>query len=391
MDRWPIKTLFTGCTVVVSIVYYALNDIDLRSLCDYESKPVIYGDGQCENIFNDRITVKNPGILNTLMTYLSPKAVIKGTLDNRGVCLKRLSTENEAEFADLLFFSIFRNVELTDMAIPLVKIEILKNIINHEPTPQFYNGVQKLIFCPKLNKIDQLLVHVPDFDFGNVLKYVEVWTSVLLNAEPLILQILQPPSWPVPVFYGSCGRMIVVEDCGTILTDFKNNPWEERAHLSVQLLQAAFNFTFNHPDLAFYFTDTSPDNIAVDERRNVRFIDLEHVIIVEKNPILDEQPPDWNMNHSSTYIPCVDCYSFSPEEICSHRASDYNVLAVCREILHNTSLLFPNGFLHSIPDSLPAVQASLPSLLSRCVENDALSDRFSVASDIMRILTGSIT
>uniref|UniRef100_A0A0A9ZD30 UPF0672 protein C3orf58 n=1 Tax=Lygus hesperus TaxID=30085 RepID=A0A0A9ZD30_LYGHE len=390
MQRWG-SFIICWSGLFLSYFYYIFQNVDPRSLCEYHAKPVIFGETQCPNVFTGKITLRDNGFLRTILNYLSIKVVLRGTLDNKNVCLKKLATSNEAEFADLLYASTFKNVELTEMAIPLVKIEILKNIINHEPTSAYYNGVQKLTFCPKLNKIDQLLVHVPGFDFHNVMSYVEVYTSVLLNSEPLILQILQPPDWPVPEYFGSCGRMTIVEDCGTILTDFVNHPWELRANLSIQLLQAAFNFTFAHPDLTFYFTDTSPDNIAVDGEARIRFIDLEHVIIVEKNPPLSEQPPDWQMNHSSTYYPCDDCYTFSPDDMCSHRASDYNILAVCREILHNTSLLFPKGFLHSVPNHLITTQNLLPSLLSQCVENDGFGDRFSIANDIMKLLLESVT
>ena len=53
--------------------------------------------------------------------------------------------------------------------------------------------------------------------------------------------------------------------------------------LSLQLLDAVDKFTFHHPDYALYLLDYSPDNIAVDDNYSVSFVDLEHVIIVDKH------------------------------------------------------------------------------------------------------------
>lgn len=41
-------------------------------------------------------------------------------------------------------------------------------------------------------------------------------------------------------------------------------------------------FTYRNPNFGFYLTDVSPDNIAVDQRDNVKFIDMENVIVVDK-------------------------------------------------------------------------------------------------------------
>jgi len=43
-------------------------------------------------------------------------------------------------------------------------------------------------------------------------------------------------------------------------------------------------FTFRNEQFGFYLTDISYDNIAVDGDDVAKFIDLEHIIVVDKNP-----------------------------------------------------------------------------------------------------------
>lgn len=87
----------------------------------------------------------------------------------------------------------------------------------------------------------------------------------------------------VPQLYGACGRLVVVENVGESLNNFFERNWMERVYLALQILEAAEAFTENHEDFRFYLTDISPDNIAVDDDLNLRFVDFENVILSSKN------------------------------------------------------------------------------------------------------------
>lgn len=67
------------------------------------------------------------------------------------------------------------------------------------------------------------------------------------------------------------------------LTAYYNEPWLRRAKLASSLLDAAYKFTYKDDNFGFYLTDISADNIAVDSIDNVKFVDLENVIIVDRN------------------------------------------------------------------------------------------------------------
>lgn len=89
--------------------------------------------------------------------------------------------------------------------------------------------------------------------------------------------------WPVPEYFGACGRIIIEEYIGAPLSDYLNKPWLERARIASSLLSAAHMFTFQNEQFGFYLTDVSYDNIAIDYNNVAKFIDLEHVLIVDKN------------------------------------------------------------------------------------------------------------
>lgn len=86
-------------------------------------------------------------------------------------------------------------------------------------------------------------------------------------------------SWPIPHYFGACGRVVVESDCGQNLNHYADLKWKERAYLAYQLLEAAKNFTYDHPVFRIYLTDLSPDNVAVDSKLKVRFVDLENVVL----------------------------------------------------------------------------------------------------------------
>lgn len=58
--------------------------------------------------------------------------------------------------------------------------------------------------------------------------------------------------------------------------------WQKRILISSKLLAMAEKFTFQHPLFAFYFTDISPDNIALREDMGAVLVDLDHVIVVDR-------------------------------------------------------------------------------------------------------------
>lgn len=99
-----------------------------------------------------------------------------------------------------------------------------------------------------------------------------------------LFQILSAEDgWPVPKYFGACGRIVIEEYVGLPLSHYYDKPWIQRAKVVSSLLNAAYMFTFEDKQFGFYLTDVSVDNIAVDYENVAKFIDLENIIVVDKN------------------------------------------------------------------------------------------------------------
>uniref|UniRef100_A0A224XRF3 Protein-kinase domain of fam69 n=1 Tax=Panstrongylus lignarius TaxID=156445 RepID=A0A224XRF3_9HEMI len=382
-----INFLIVIGVLLISLCYHLfwyLIEPHIESLCEIEAKPLIYGEEQCENIFKHNIYVTENALVTIFVALLSPKIIIRGRLDGKPVYLKKLAKENEMKLVEKQFKSAFKNFKLDKKLIPFV----VENMNDFSLNPHLENNVEvhKIQLCPESTEINKLLEHLPNFTSFDIYQYINVWTSLHVNPEPILLQVLHEPVWPVPKYYGSCGRLAVVEDCGKTVTDHYDSPWDVRANISGQILEAAFKFTLGHPNLAFYITDSSPDNIAVSDDGIVKFIDLEHVIVVVKHPQYSE--PGWYINHTSEYTECTNCYSFNPKNICSHWISDHNIFTVCREILYNTSLLLRGGLLYGKP-TWDISSNILQNLLQECVNPTNGASRFQIGAKIMELLKNS--
>lgn len=110
--------------------------------------------------------------------------------------------------------------------------------------------------------------------------YKHIWIKALFS----YCQILSAEDgWPVPKYFGACGRIVIEEYVGLPLSTYYDKPWLQRAKIVSSLLNAAYMFTFKDEKFGFYLTDVSVDNIAVNHGDVAKFIDLENIIVVDKN------------------------------------------------------------------------------------------------------------
>ncbi|KAL3253270.1 hypothetical protein MRX96_017541 [Rhipicephalus microplus] len=164
--------------------------------------------------------------------------------------------------------------------------------------------------------------------------------TVTVNAEPLLLQTFpRMDDWPFPTLLGSCGRTIVETYEGEPLSNFEQASWTVRANISLQLLDMADLMTENPTQYALYMTDVSLDNFAVNDQGEVRLIDLENIIVVDRMQVRAERRPGWKQWLEHREEMCHDCLSFNAEDLCSHSASDHNFYASVDEQYGLSALL----------------------------------------------------
>lgn len=237
--------------LVISIVIF-IRTKSVISLCEIDSCPDCFGDSICQNI--EQVSLLFNSLSYVLYNLLNVKNVYFALYRDDPVVLKKLAHNSEFTLLNKINFETRQGL-----------IDFLTNDVN----------LKKLRLCDAHSA--KVFLNEMSFYNFNVLTY-----TLRVNPEPLLLQLFNSSEYPVPLFYGSCGRLIVVENAGFPLLTLENNIWNERAYVTYQILQAAVNFTFKHDIFRMYLTDISPDNIVVDEQLNVKFIDLENAILRTK-------------------------------------------------------------------------------------------------------------
>lgn len=281
--------------LIISILIGIYIDIFRRqktNLFDSTQCPFCYGTNLCKDVV--RITLQYNTFTSIFNNLLSVKNIFFAEFDRKAVVLKKLGHDSELK-------QITKSQTIDE--------EFLLNYLDDGSSSKGLKTCNR-----NVSKI--FIKNMKGFELE------EIWTILQVNAEPLILTILQK-GWPVPEFYGSCGFVIVEEFKGVSLNYFEHYSWEVRAFLALQLLEAAIAFTQNHEHFKIYLTDISPDNIVIDDNFKVTFIDLENVILQEKTI------SDNHTIHYSRFFPEEE-FIYSEEEICSNSLSDHNIYSVCR-------------------------------------------------------------
>ncbi|KYQ58670.1 UPF0672 protein C3orf58 [Trachymyrmex zeteki] len=182
--------------------------------------------------------------------------------------------------------------------------------------------------------------------------------------------------WPVPRYFGACGRIIIEEYVGLPLSDYYDKSWIQRVKIASSLLNAAYLFTFKNEMFGFYLTDISADNIAVDHENVAKFIDLENIIIVDKNISQEDDPKEWQKIHNTIHFDCPNCFAFSSKDICIHYLSDHNYYAICQLLLNSgNENPFPGGFLHDVPTNIEQQYPDIKDLLQQCAVPHSTNSR----------------
>ncbi|XP_034948122.1 divergent protein kinase domain 2A [Chelonus insularis] len=323
--------LFVTLSIITNRTFNFLSP-QVVDLVELSTCPICYGTTACDHIFNENLMI-HPFDFHSLLSHLfNRKNVFYGTINGTRVAIKKLAHSYELDaFDDMLCQSIEfkkfcrKDQNYNNEVNSNYNIDFLGKI-ETAVSPKFFEDDESgLVLCPTTSHLEQVISQLK-------MNEIHLWTLIKINPEPLILQILQADEgWPVAKYYGACGRVVIEEYVGPPLTTYYNKPWYRRARIAINLLEAAYMFTFHNHDFSFYLTDLSSDNIAIDQNDAPKFIDLENVIILNRNISEKEKPTNWyHLHRSENIINCDDCFSFSPIDICSHSLSDHNYFATCQ-------------------------------------------------------------
>lgn len=280
-----VKLIFS---LMYSTFHYFLY-YDITKSC--HKCPQCFGDELCQLFHTKQIRLTFFSIILSIFNPNLSKSVFYGNLNEMEVVLKRMSPPADDGFH---FFSKDWSNK-TAHALVMISEKLMF---------QQEDETKNVVLCPAGADASLLFKHV---DLDQLIEGKQFWLMTKVSIEPLLMQVcchnlscvaynmkyqvmhlcLQAFSaegtWPVPLYYGACGDLIVEEYRGNSLQQSFSLPWKARVFLSVQILRAADMFTFSHPELAFYFTDLSTDNLVVDSSGILTLVDLDNVIVVSKN------------------------------------------------------------------------------------------------------------
>ncbi|XP_001606587.2 divergent protein kinase domain 2A isoform X1 [Nasonia vitripennis] len=399
VTKASVSSFLIALLILILGIYINRFNLKVAEITERYKCPACFGDSMCQVIDSNEISFEYTDFYSIFNNLFSVKNVYYGKYKDKKVIMKKLAQESELktfdemicsddELHELCYQSESRKQDSKTNFYKLVESE-LANVggdINN-----------KMRLCPTTTKLEKLFVNVKFQSHAENEDYFKyLWSTIKINPEPLILQILPAKEgWPTPKYFGACGRLIVEEYIGLPLSSFIDEPWIRRAKIASSLLQAADTLMSKNSEFAFYLTDISMDNIAVNNEDKAIFVDLENIIIVEKNP--PEKAlvgiESWNETYTNAVdLDCQDCFVFSPNDICSHKVSDHNFYAICQHILTQAlGAVFHNqGFLHDPPDYILQKHPTLIDLLEQCAKPDIGYSRIDIAHKLIVLLDSVI-
>ncbi|XP_014217218.1 deleted in autism protein 1 homolog [Copidosoma floridanum] len=392
------RTIFLFLTTLVVLVVGVLLRKLNRTVADIterEKCPACFGVSLCQDIDDNKIVFEYSDFNSIFNNLFGVKNVYYGKYGDTKVVVKKLAHDFEFQLFDDFICS---NDQFDELCFRKNKrsnaiTNFYRSILRDLEDARFDDPHVKLRICPTVGRANKLLGKIGD-SAKNANYYKYLWSFIKINPEPIFLQLLRPENdWPTPKYIGECGRVVVEENAGLPLSAFINEPWIKRAEISSSLLDAAYKLTFKHSEFAFYLTDVSTDNIAVNQNNQAVFIDLENVIVVDKDPPKEvwSNILSWNETHiSETHTNCQDCFIFSPSDICNHKISDHNYMAICQHALGQNNERFTQGFLHSTPSEILKKYSTLTNLIKKCSTPDPPHSRITFGIQLQKVLDSII-
>lgn len=367
----------------VIVLSIKIKSINVRSLLELEKCPACYGLSACDFARDVELDIREPG---TLISYFTgTRNVFQGTLGDNRLVIKKLGSSAELEALDREICWGKSDQQCTvDVN---ASDEDLLALIEERVSLEFEEDhLSRLRICPSTKRLESFLnrAFVHPRSFHEKRSLFNVWTIVSLNPEPILLQILSADhEWPVPKYFGACGRVVLEEYIGLPLADYYYAAWPVRLKIASSLLNAAYKFTFKDESFGFYLTDVSEYNTAVDSNGAAVFVDLENVIVVDRNISKAEQPVGWEELHVNDRNDAKNLI-FSSEDICGHKVSDHNYYAICQ-------LIAETGLLRDAEMSAPGEYRQVNNLIENCLiprSDDRISAGIQLETLLNKVING---
>ncbi|XP_038218554.1 divergent protein kinase domain 2A [Zerene cesonia] len=384
-----LRRRFCKRIIVIAIVFIAsfygsvllfgnLKGPQIIQLTNLDRCPACYGVTVCPELYSNQIILDS----THWSSMFNVRNIFYGyTKSNRRVVLKKLGHDWEFREFDEKICKIMNLSESCNVKALLNISNIDQKVIDivqynlSWPDTEPRKGI---VLCPYAYSIYDLLHPLLNNRNGNYKsEMINIWTMLNINPEPILLQVIpKTKGWPVPAYGGVCGRLEVVAYEGESLSSLANIPWLKKLKYAQKILSASMDFTFKHDKFRFYLMDWSLDNIVANEKDEISFVDLEDVVILDKNISPKKDLPDWYQRYNREAL--GPGFTFSIENMCRHHLSDHNIWAACYVLAGDD-----NPFLYPIPKEINSTRPHFDRLLHSCLHGD---DKFRTAGKLQHVI-----
>ncbi|CAG4938930.1 unnamed protein product [Colias eurytheme] len=384
-----LRRRFCKRVIVVAIVFIAsfygsvllfgnFKGPQIMQITNLDRCPACYGVTVCPELYSSQIILDS----THWSSMFNVRNIFYGyTKSNRRVVLKKLAHDWEFREFDEKICKVMNLSESCNVK-ALLNISNIDqkviDIVQYNLSWQDTEPRKGIVLCPYAYSIYDLLHPLLNNRNGNYKsEMINIWTMLNINPEPILLQVLpKTKGWPVPAYGGVCGRLEVVAYEGESLSALTHIPWLKKLKYAQKIISAAMDFTFKHDKFRFYLMDWSLDNIVANEKDEVSFVDLEDVVILDKNISPKKDLPDWYQRYSREVL--GPGFTFSIENMCRHHLSDHNIWAACYVLAGDE-----NPFLYPIPKVINDTRPHFDRLLHSCLNGD---DKFRTAGKLQHVI-----
>lgn len=159
----------------------------LRDLTEVDKCPACYGVSLCPAITRGHLTLHHFGIVTRLANMLGSKNVLFGMLDSQKVVLKKLGNVKELEQLDKMICeeANFGTSCHVNKAI-WQQGDLLQSMRQHVASQD-----GSLLLCPTVANLEHLFSNIfyRNNDVSTEVLHANIWTTVMINPEPLLLQV----------------------------------------------------------------------------------------------------------------------------------------------------------------------------------------------------------
>jgi len=159
----------------------------VRDLTEVEKCPACYGVSLCPAITRGLLTLHPYGIATRLVNMLDSKNVLFGMLGSQKVVFKKLGNAKELEQLDKVICEEANLGSSCHVNKAIWKQgDLLQSMRQHVARQD-----GSLLLCPAVTNLEHLFSNVfyKNKDVSTDVLHANIWTTVMINPEPLLLQV----------------------------------------------------------------------------------------------------------------------------------------------------------------------------------------------------------